>query len=338
MWKSAPIESLYNACQARLKILYCPIYDGDSEIKQKERVGWLRSLQKIGVVVEVDYRNYGTKYGKQKLLDLLLYYVIDFEPDLLLTQVHTPDLLTADMLAKLRAARPSMVVVNWNGDEYVPHDIAAGLEYMRRVDLQLVVNGAAFAPLIEHGIKAAYQFDSYQTVEPAPARSCHDVIFLGNAYREERWELERTLRSIEGVDVGLYGRGWNTPNGDTLYHYSASYGLYANSKLAVVDNMYSDRFAYVSDRTFMAMAHSQCVLWKACPGADAMFGFKDGVHYIGWSDLEDLTAKIRLWLSPDYDRARQQIGAAGRLWTQTYHTYDARTRALLDTLKGIKNL
>jgi glycosyltransferase involved in cell wall biosynthesis len=334
-WKSAPLDS---ERKELLRILYVPIYDGDSEIKQKERIGWLRSLQKIGAVVEVDYRNYGRKYGKQKLLDLLLFYISEFQPDLCITQVHTPDLLTADMLVKMRAARPSMVVVNWNGDEYVPSDLPAGLAYMKLVDLQLIVNGAAFAPLLEHGIKVAYQFDSFQTVDPNPDMPAHDVVFLGNAYREERWELERALRSLESVDVGLYGRGWNTPDGDTLYHYSASYGLYEKAKLAVVDNMYSDRFAYVSDRTFLALAHAQCVLWKACPGAQNMFGLRDGTHYIGWTDLDDLAAKIREWLKPERSKARELIGESGRLWTRSYHTYDARTRALLDTLKGIKNL
>lgn len=337
VFNSSPLINRY---AQRLKVLYCPIYDGDSDIKQRERTGWLKALQKIACVVEADYRNYGAKHGKAGLTAKLLDLITGFKPDLLLTQVHTPDLLTGDVLAQLRAASPGMVVVNWNGDEYVPFDLPAGLDYMRRVDLQLVVNGTAFAPLIESGVPVAYQFDSFQPVAPAPDMPCHDVVFLGNAYREERWALEAALRSLEpaGVNIGLYGRGWSRSDGDTLYHYSASYGIYQNGKLAVVDNMYEDRFPYVSDRTFMAMAHSQCVLWKACPGAESIFGYREGVHYIGWRDNADLLDKIREWLKPEREAERVKMGTAARELTRTYHSYEARTRALVDTLKGIQYL
>lgn len=328
-YKSKPLESRREEV---LKILYLPIYDGDSDIKQRERIGWLRSLQKIGMVIEVDYRNLGTRRGRGALHRVLLDLVQQFQPDLCITQVHTPDFLTSYTLRQMRAARPQMLVVNWNGDEYVPVDLDAGLEYMKLVDLQLVVNGAAFTPLIEHGIRVAYQFDSYQPVEPVPMPE-HDVVFLGNCYRDERRALEAKLRALPGVNVGLYGRGWNHADGDTLYHYSASYGVYAGAKLAVVDNMYDDRFAYVSDRTFMALAHSQCVLWKVCPGAESIFGFIEGAHYIGWTDLDDLADKIALMLKPQNDPIRKSIGSAARDFVRRYHTYDARTRGLLDTLE-----
>lgn len=328
-YKSKPLASQREEI---LKILYLPIYDGDSAVKQRERVGWLRSLQKIGMVVEIDYRNFGTRRGRGALHRVLLDMVQQFQPDLCITQVHTPDFLTSYTLRQMRAARPQMLVVNWNGDEYVPVDLEAALEYMKLVDLQLIVNGAAFTPLIANGIRAAYQFDSYQPVEPVEMPE-HDVVFLGNCYRDERRALEAKLRGLPGVNVGLYGRGWNVADGDTLYHYSASYGVYAGAKLAIVDNMYDDRFAYVSDRTFMAMAHSQCVLWKACPGAESIFGFVEGTHYIGWSDLRDLAEKIEYWLDPAQAESRLRIGSAARDFVRKYHTYDARTRGMLDTLE-----
>lgn len=338
VFNSTPVKAVEDDL---LKILYLPIYADDSAVLKRERIGWRESLQKIASVIELDYVNIGKKAGAAGVRTTLFDLLRAFKPDILLTQVHTPDYLTAAMLAEARAERPGLVVINWNGDESSERIIyPAAINYMRRVDLQLIVNGSLFAPLLENGIcRVDYGLDSFQPVEPAENMPSHDVVYLGNCYPlngspSPRLEMERRVRSLD-INAGFYGRGWEQSDGENMQRYSEQHALYTNAKLTIVDNLYPASYGYVSDRLYNALAYSQCVLWKACAGAELLYGLQEGVHYIGWNDFTDLTEKITLWLSRERDFQCRKIGAQARALVFSRHNYDVRTRSMLDALERL---
>lgn len=61
-------------------------------------------------------------------------------------------------------------------------------------------------------------------------------------------------------------------------------------------------------------------------------GFKDGVHYVGWTDYADLGKKIAYWLDPKRDKMRRKIADAAQKFVRERHSFDARVRELVKLL------
>lgn len=314
---------LPNPQQERLRILYAPLYEPSYG---KYKRGLLEALQRVGLVLEWDYLN---EPGDLATL------VEAWQPHLCLLQLHGVDRITEFELADARAAKPDMIVVNWNGDTYREHLVSTEmLSLLRHVDLQLVVNAGVIDEYARHGIRAAYWQVAFEPVdyEHLPAVAAHDVVFLGNAYTPERKALGEALRAMDGVNVGLYGAGWRFASGNTTYNFEAGAALYANSKIAIGDNQYPDDRGFVSNRLFEALASGAFLLHQAVPGLEELTGLQDGVHYVSWDSVTDLQTVIRHWLKPKQDAKRRAIAAAGRDFVRERHSFDARVTELFDVL------
>lgn len=341
---------------SHLRILYMPIYADNSATKKAQRIGWMTSLQKVGFVIEYDYNNMGTVYGAERVRADIEAIITLYRPQIVLTQVHQPSFVNAQTVAMIREINPRTIIVNWNGDDFRPHALAnmsGAINYMQAVDLNLITNGGLYEyiTLNKHGeptgIRAMYDFCAFEEVEPDPTYVGHDVVYLGNAHRpptfevlygrnnHPRLDMERALRaSLTDVDLAFYGNGWAKSAGENVHNWAAQNALYANSKLAIVDNQYADAWGYTSDRLFKALRYAQCVLWQGMDGAEMLTGFVDGVHYVRWTDFEDLVRKIRDLLADDAQRLA--IGRAGRELAASHHHYDARTRQLFDALEYLR--
>lgn len=303
----------------RLRVLYLPLYEPHYG---KYKRGLREALQRVGLVWEVDYQN--------ETYDLPVI-ARQFQPHLLLMQAHSPDDIRLDKLAAARAEQPGMVVVNWNGDVYEEKLISAPmLAYLAHVDLQLTVNADVLPVYTEERIPAAYWQIGYEPVdhEHLPRVLAHDVIFLANCYSESRRELGQALRSMDGVDVGLYGRNWSWGNGDTTYQFTASAALVQNAKIVIGDNQYGKR-GYVSNRLFETLASGGFLLHQTVDGLEELTGLRDGVHYIAWADVTDLQKKIDYWLKPTRAKKRAAIAQAGQDFVRAHHSFDARVKELL---------
>src|SRR5262249_7206429 len=76
----------------------------------------------------------------KELRGVLMQLAEDFQPDLILTQIQSPQPITAAMLSELRQ-RTNATIVNWNGDE--AYDGLAGkemLEVLRHLDFTIITN------------------------------------------------------------------------------------------------------------------------------------------------------------------------------------------------------
>lgn len=314
-----PANAAHYGSPERLRVLYMPIYErGYGQYKR----GLRDAFQRIGLVWEIDYINH--PYD-------LVGIMRQFQPHILLTQCHSFDDVSVQKLAEARAVCPGLMVINWNGDVYEQHLTSPEmLAFLRHFDLQLTVNADVLPVYAQHNIPAAYWQVAWEPVDERtlPAVKAHDVVFLANAYTAERKALGQALRAMPNLDVGLYGYGWDYPDGICTYDFARGRALYQQARIAIGDNQYHRR-GFVSNRLFEAIASGVLLLHETIPGLEELTGLKDGVHYVAWSDIEDLTQKLHYWMDrrnqPRYDK----IVRNGQQFVLDHHSFDARVRELL---------
>lgn len=309
---------------ARLRVLYLPIYEpGWQHVQKASKRGLREALGRVGHVIEVDYLN--EPFDLPRL-------VATFRPDLLLTQMHSPGRITPAMLAQAREAHPGMVIVNWCGDVWRDCYLAPGMiDTLAHVDLQTGVNiDALKAYTVQTGKPSAYWQVAFEPAEDCPiSEPPFNAVFLANNYSERRAELGKLLEEYHAV---LVGSGWEDAK-STLYNFQAGRDLYRASKLAIGDNQYPEATAFVSNRLFEAIAAGGALyLQQHIEGLKEHTGLIDGVHYVCWSDFEDLRRKLDYWLDDAQDEARRRIAAQGAAFVRESHSFDARVRELLTEL------
>lgn len=314
----------------KLRILYLPVYEKQNAVQKANKRGLREALARKFLVYEIDWVN-----EKFDLLDVIK----TFQPDILLTQVHgTSGILTHQVMARARASRPGMLIINWNGD--VHEEALTSLEayqWLQNVDVQLVVNQNVLQDYQARGIRAAYWQIGF---EPAEIHDDgivglnfpeHDVVFLANCYSEERRALGDMLKALP-YKVGLYGLGWKQPDGECVYDFSEGMRLYSSAKIAIGDNQYRG-YGFVSNRVFEALGNGAVfLLHQHVDGLEQLTGLADGVHYVSWSDLPDLRAKIDYWLDPAHEDERVKIAQQGHNFVQTFHNFDRRVWELFNEI------
>jgi glycosyltransferase involved in cell wall biosynthesis len=333
--------------QIGVRILYLPIFEAGHAVQHAQKRGLRDALSEVGMVYEVEYVAF--KGREQALEKELLQILHTFQPDLIVSQLHGPDIITPALRDRLRATCPRMVWVNWNGD-YWPSGLTspAMLDLLRGIDLQLVVNGSVLETYEQHAIPAAYWQIGYEDVTPLPNESPWDILFLGNGYSEKRQilykELMKHVKFLEYDDgdktglygtpitVGVYGSGWPNAEHDCTYDFERGAALYRRCKIAIGDNQFPDAEGFVSNRLFQALAAGAFLLHQRVPGLEALTGLRDGEHYVAWDTFEDLHRLIAYYLDPAHEAERVKIAAAGEAFTHERHSFRARVRELFRDL------
>lgn len=312
----------------RLRILYAPIYEPRNTAQRTNKRGLREELQKRALVYELDYLSVACD---------LAALVEVWQPHLMLTQLHSADIITAQALVEARRRKPDMVVVNWNGDAHI-HGLTSEpmLRLLRHVDLQLVVNAHVLPVYESWGVRAAYWQIGYE--EPSgdlPDVPAHDILFMGNMNSKQRQDLETALTAEaarQHADLGLYGFGWKEPAGNTLYDFAAGEALYRRCQIAVGDQFWGQTHAFVSNRFFQALAAGAFMLQEQSPGLDEYCGLIDGAHYVSWKGLDDLQMKLRHWLGPKRSAKRRQIAEAGQAFVRANFSFERQVQKLFDDL------
>lgn len=320
VFNSKPLQVTFPDEQMRIMLLtlYEPGYG-------KYKAGLRLALERIGQVWEVDYLN--ERYNLPEM-------VAEWQPHLLLTQLHSAEAVTAEALAAARSWCPSMTVVNWNGDVYADKLTSpAMLQLLRHVDLQLVVNHAVIPIYQRHGIRSAYWQVGYEPVrhDQLPAVAQHDIVWLANCYTDERRRLGDLLRAT-GYNVGLYGSSWRVASGNTTYNFAAGAALYQSSKVAIGDNQYPNERGFVSNRIFEALGNGAFLLHQHVDGLEELTGLTSGQHYVEWHDADDLQNLLRYYLAPRKAAERKRIAEAGQAFVREHHSFDARVRQLFEQI------
>lgn len=308
-----------NHQRERLRVLLMDIHEPALPARTAKERGLMHALAKVGLVWQIDYVN--EAYDLRRAMEV-------WQPHILIIQMQDTDKLNVHTINEARAASPDTLVVNWNGDVYMDRLVSpAMLEALRQVDLQTTVNAKVLPVYEQKDINAAYWQIAYKQPGSPYLDSVaeYDVLFLGNCYNDERRILAARLQSLP-YKVGVFG---NCPAAidNTHYHFAKSAALYQACRVAISDT-YQGAEGYVSNRLFQALGEGAFVLQQYSPRLDELTGLQAGVHYIEWTDLDDLEIKIAEWLQPEYSPRRELIAAAGQEFVRRNFSYEAQVKKL----------
>lgn len=308
-----------------LRILYLPIFETTVYPHHPiQKRGLREALQRVGQVVEVDYRN--------EYYDLC-ELVRNWQPDILVSQCQRDKI----DLTQARRFAPNMICLNWNGDVYLDaliDDVTLNWIKEGNTDVQLVVNAAALPVYAQHGIKAAYWQCGYEPVEgmyTIQPDNAPDVLFMGSMYGNRR-QIADVLTNLP-YKVHLVGTGWvdypahNMAN--TTYNFELSTAIRRAAKIEVGDNQWQTDTGFVSNRMFECLAAGGALmLHQHVPALEEYTGLKAGAHYVEWTDHADLVAKLKYYLDPKHASKRARIVKAAQVFVRECHSFDARVKQL----------
>jgi glycosyltransferase involved in cell wall biosynthesis len=334
---NSPIEP--NPIVRKKRYLYLPIYEQGHEVQKKSKHGLRYALARAGLVYEYDWLGVSTAKGGKYMLNYMKDIMDVWQPDVLLTQIHSPDpnMFNVQTVYDIRNEFPNIIWVNWNGD-YHPEDLLSqpNIDMVKRFDLQCTVTTMVREAYAKAGISWIYWQIGYEEsgAEPDASTPKHDVVFLANGYSGARLSLGKMLRYITGVNVGIYG-SWGTgvkADGANLYNFDEGQKLYRNAKLSIGDNQWGDKaIGFVSNRLFQALAAGGAMLLhQKVPGLDDLLGLEDRIHYVAWDNEKDLKEKIGYYL--EHEDERETIAISGTEFVRTYHSFDARVRELEEVI------
>lgn len=312
-----------------MKILYLPIFEPgafhDTAVTNKR--GLYTALVKAGhQVTEFDYLAH---VGSGLESDLV--HLVDIQkPDVLLTQLHGAEPITPAMLRWLRSHR-AMKVINWSGDSHRHSLLGEGMIALsRQFDWLLVPTLDVLPELADNGIKAAYWNIAYEPpVRPLPNVPEYDIVFLGNVFNDQRRALVTMLRDLP-YRVGIYG-DWEHADGHNTYDFAMQQALYKKARIAIADNYRPDDLNYVSDRPMNIMAAGGAIcLHQRVDTMEALTGWRDGVHYVEWTDLNNLKEAIGYLMQNWQSSGLRRMVATAQEHVLTHHTFDARVKELTE--------
>lgn len=317
----------------RMRTLYLPIIEPGAfhDLAAANKRGLRDAFEKVGPVLDWDYLANDRDTTYQGFINR----IEQFDPSLIFTQFHAADILTPEQVLELRAAYPAIQWVNWSGDSWL-HSLTSDpmLALAKTYDLWLVAAPDVLPVYTEQGINAAFWQIAYEPPAlPLPEMPTYDVVFLGNVISDKRRALLETLRTLDGVNVGIYG-DWERADGHNTYDFAAGEALYKNATLAIADLAYVDQTNYISNRPFHILAAGGALLLhQHVPKMDALSdGLEAGKHYVEWQTLDDLPVLIAEWMQPKQAKKRKAIVKAGQAFALDRHTWDARVKLLLDEL------
>jgi spore maturation protein CgeB len=173
---------------------------------------------------------------------------------------------------------------------------------------------------LEHVLLTQWAADSRWLTEPKAASDCrYPVTFVGAAHGDRRRRIESLAE--RGIDVECFGHGWRR-------------GAVAVEEISEImhDSVISLNFAnsrgenQIKARTFEVPGAGGFLLTGDARGLDRYY--RPGREVVIYSDLDDLAAKIRYFLS--HSAERDAIARAGYERTLAEHTYEQRLQQVLD--------
>jgi glycosyltransferase involved in cell wall biosynthesis len=321
---NVPAERAIYPVPERLRFLHLPIYEWNHPQADNREAGLTEAFADYGICLELDYLN-------AKGLDIPAL-VKAWQPDVVLTQMQGwGSKLTPQMLADMRQACPTAVIVNFNGDAHERGLIDSRVfDLLRHIDLQTTVNAKVLPVYRTEQIPAAYwQIYYKEPVDPLPQMPHHDLLFQGNwyEYRTDLFDVLHHLRVDNHMNVGIYGND-RRANGNTHHDFAAQAALYANATINIGDT-FPGTVGFISNRVLQCLGAGGFLLLQTSPHLEEFTGLISGVHYAEWSDLSDLISKIDWWLQPDRAEMRATIAAAGQAFVRQNYSAQAQVRKLL---------
>jgi spore maturation protein CgeB len=296
--------------------------------------GW---LQRAVAPFKPMLRPLARKVGLSPKLDaqaerILLAQIEDFKPDLVLNQ-DTFHVDTGLMRRIKRIGNPILIgqigIAPTRGEDWAVYDLlisqlAATVNYFRRLGVRAEVNHLAFEPTLLDMLPAA------------PAKDI-DLSFVGTVSADHRQRIALLEAVAERFDLKLFG---NPPQA-----LPASSPLHRcfQGEVWGVDMYQALQRSKITLNSHIDMAGREAGnvrLFEATGvGAFLLTDFKDNLHTLFdpdreiavWRSIGDCVAGIERYLADDTSRAA--IAKAGQDRTMTTHTYRQRTREIMEIVE-----
>src|SRR5579859_3266405 len=123
-------------------------------------------------------------------------------------------------------------------------------------------------------------------------------------------------------------KDFRTNDWSRLYTVQEVAGVYRKSRIVV--NIGRDDFPQDANLRVFEVLASGALLLTQLPTELQHFGFRDGVHFVGYRNPTEISALVRKYLDNEAERSR--ISTAARELVLAKHTYDQRAEQLLALL------
>jgi len=301
-----------------------------NKASRREKRALVQAWEKVATVWEFDYA------GEDNPGEYLQNAMDVFKPHLVFSQIQNQNILTPGMVHNARVASPDSVWINWVGDYWPDKVYRKSTELWKEVDALLPVNMDMLEEMRKYTRTYPY-LNTYEEPDEStlPQVEEYDVVFLGNAYSDARYELWKLMNGLrKDFKVGLFGkvpqsRSPILSDGVNHYKYDEGRAIYKNAKLAVNTNEFGAT-GYTSNRFFEIIASGGALcLHERTPKFGQYVKAKNGTHYVQWTGLAELERLIRHWLKPEQDKRRKQIVRTAQKHAQTKHSADERVKYVL---------
>ncbi len=255
-----------------------------------------------------------------------------------LVESYRPDSTVQDLLAACRAT-PDLVLHPDPPGSYLPWGLASSPVPTACFQIDTYAHTQA-------RIRWSLLFDHVVVFHPGYrdaflAGGCASALFLPHAVRRELvpqrsaarlldvgWvgNTELPVYSTRRRILGLLSARYSLNDWRRSYSERELFDVYSTAKI-VVNAPRDDYMRDANLRAFEAMAAGALLLTPR-PTELTATGFRDGVHFLGFSSDQELLSLIDKFIANE--RERSFIANAGREKVLSEHTYDVRAKLLID--------
>lgn len=246
----------------------------------------------------------------------LLKVVSDYQPDVVFLDWHlgSPQNPTPETLREIHTVRKIPVIAIWWDHVWNAHIKCADmLQYW--VDLNVVVDSAAFFPVVQEKKKYIFLWTPQDKKLYHNGEKIHDVGFYGRIERKpgRREIIEKLLKDIPDFQ---FGGGRREGRQVSKEEYAR---LYRDTAMVVNFSGSNSGYPQLVGRTMEATL-SGCLLLEE-KGKETAGLFRPGIDYVEWKGYDDLVDKIRYYRA--HREERQKIAQSGCDRATKYYNSDA---------------
>jgi hypothetical protein len=274
------------------------------------------------------YEEYNFPSHKGRLVQVIQNALMRTKFDVLFLQIQSDKVLSLSQIRMISKRR--IKIFNFTGDVRQPiprwyHELAPYVTtlFSNKTDSDLFKSLGFKSEYFQIG----YNVEFYNTTGPKVAGP--EIVFMGNNYPGMfplsglRIEMVELLQNKYGSRFGVYGNGWK---GSKWLDQKTEAGIYRNCKIAI-NLSHFDLKRYSSDRLFRILGSGAFCLSHKFQEIEEEFTNDSDLVY--WSNLEELTKKIDIYLSFEAQPIRQLIANNGNQLCETKYTWKHRINSQL---------
>lgn len=296
-----------------------------------------RALRGIGTYDEIDWGSLLRTYGKEKMNEIILERVNNFNPHIVFMQLQTDDVFFPETAMKISE---KAFFIHWGGDKRDPiPDYFTSIAPFVSITcctceddintLRRMGHKAEFLQIgFDHGI--------YRPGLPA-IDGVAPLLFMANNYgsqfplSDERASMVNFMRSEFGESFKVIGNGWPFERLTLMGNQNMEARYYNSCKIAINFNHFNS-LRYTSDRLFRILGSGAFCLSHHYKGIEQ--DFQIGVHLDTFRNMHELAEKCRDYTFNDATRSR--IAMKGREYVHSRFTFDHMAQNILNIYNKYK--